>query len=339
MDTGFFIAEVSQKNNAQQNPLVVSKNNVFFIWFCIYKKELKMKKTILQRSQKEYAEFVEKKKKDQKLNFEPFVFDMEEHQRMIEKIMNEDSLIDPNLRCEKERLTKGFTADFRKPYDSVHKASIIKKDIESPLSKSQKISLEPMQQKAKEIIGDMGFEKLKDIYEAYSAYSATPNMMENHEFQKFMKDYELYTEKVTKVSAELMFKKKNQLKSSMNFSRFIEILYEISGIEFSSIRNKDHAFDDFIREKVLKKGVLLSNSTTLLDQSKQYESWFTEIDGFDIKEYLESKKSLFSTLFRKYEQNVPSFGIVIPLKNFTKFCQDLKITPDLLSTPECIKVY
>ncbi len=59
---------------------------------------------------------------------------------------------------------------------------------------------------------------MKDIYEAYSAYSANPYMMENHELHKFIKDYELCSEKVAKVSVDLMFKKNNKQKGCGNFS-------------------------------------------------------------------------------------------------------------------------
>ena len=74
----------------------------------------------------------------------------------------------------------------------------------------------------------------------------------------------------------------------VTLSRFIELLYEIAMIENSGTKNKDHAVDDYIRERILKKGGMEKSSEL------KHEQWFLEVDGFEIKEFIESKKSYFT---------------------------------------------
>ena len=75
-----------------------------------------------------------------------------------------------------------------------------------------------LQTRLKETIGKSSFEKLKDIYEGYSAFSGETNIMEGHELQKLMKDYELFTDKTTRVTVDLFFKRinKNKQKNTGN---------------------------------------------------------------------------------------------------------------------------
>ena len=57
------------------------------------------------------------------------------------------------------------------------------------------------------------------MFEAYSACSGNPEQLESHELQKLMKDYELYSDKVSQVAVQLMFAKGNKMKNCSRISR------------------------------------------------------------------------------------------------------------------------
>ena len=77
----------------------------------------------------------------------------------------------------------------------------------------------------------------------------------------------------------------------VSFVTFIELLCEVAMQDNPTIRNKDYAIEHFLRDKVLKKGIIMDNT-----QKLKYEQWFEEIDGFDVKEFMESKKAYLTNV-------------------------------------------
>ncbi len=61
----------------------------------------------------------------------------------------------------------------------------------------------------------------------------------------------------------------------------------MAALESPGMRNKQHAIEAYVRDKILKKGVIVENEPKL-----KYDQWFVEVDGFDIKELLNSKKTM-----------------------------------------------
>lgn len=135
----------------------------------------------------------------------------EEYYRKINRILRETEL-DSTLCSDATKWKKIASVDLKKT---------LSKNLQSASSKSaneaaKKVS-NSVQTRLKNTIGTASFEKLKDIFEGYSAFSGNANRMENHELQRLMRDYELHTEKTTKVSVELIFKKNNKHKNSSSF--------------------------------------------------------------------------------------------------------------------------
>ncbi len=56
-------------------------------------------------------------------------------------------------------------------------------------------------------------DRVKDVFEAYSASSDNPEQLESHQLLKLMKDYELYSDKVTQVTVQLLFTKGSKQKN------------------------------------------------------------------------------------------------------------------------------
>ena len=123
----------------------------------------------------------------------------------------------------------------------------------------------------------------------------------------------------------------------VTFDSFVEFLYKIAVIEIPDAKNPEHAIAHYIEERILRKGLTLPSGVGNLLGLK-YDEWFEEVDSFDFKELLDTKKVLLNTIYKKYQLNVPSIGSVIPLKSFLKFCHDVKIIPGLLSNSECNRV-
>lgn len=114
-------------------------------------------------------------------------------------------------------------------------------------------------------------------------------------------------------------------------------MYKIAATEIPDAKNPEHAIAHYIEERILKKGLTLPAAAGNLS-GMRCEEWFEEVSSFDFKELLESKKGLLSSLYKKHQQNVPSVGLVVSLKNFLKLCHAVKIVPELLSNSECNRV-
>lgn len=119
---------------------------------------------------------------------------------------------------------------------------------------------------------------------------------------------------------------------------------EMAKLELAHIENPNRSIDRYINDSILsKQGV-----TPTLTSKLNYEHWFYENETFGVKEFFDTQKSFLTNVFlsvkncfqlyKKYQINVPSVGEVIPQNNFLKFCQEKKITPDLLSNAECNNV-
>lgn len=104
------------------------------------------------------------------------------------------------------------------------------------------------------------------------------------------------------------------------------------------MRNPEHAIDHYVAECILKKGLISPTHSIGSESKPQYDAWFEEIDCFDIKELLDSNKSMIKSIFNKYCRNAPELGDVIPIDKFIVFCKAVSIIPELMSTPECTKV-
>eukprot|EP00826_Nyctotherus_ovalis_P059961 TRINITY_DN8384_c0_g1_i10.p1 TRINITY_DN8384_c0_g1~~TRINITY_DN8384_c0_g1_i10.p1 ORF type:complete len:255 (+),score=31.37 TRINITY_DN8384_c0_g1_i10:555-1319(+) len=162
---------------------------------------------IAQQCEKEYDEYANSVKRKVIGESEFVMPTPEEYYRKINKILRETEL-DSTLCSDATKWKKIASVDLKKT---------LSKNIQSANSKSAneaaKKTSNSIQTRLKSTIGTASFEKLKDIFEGYSTFSGNANRMENHELQKLMRDYELHTDKTTKVSVELIFKKNNKHKN------------------------------------------------------------------------------------------------------------------------------
>ncbi len=55
---------------------------------------------------------------------------------------------------------------------------------------------------------------MRDLFEQYSALSGKLHFMDEHEYQKFMKENKLINETLSKITLSLMFSKNNRSKES-----------------------------------------------------------------------------------------------------------------------------
>ena len=171
---------------------------------------MKLKTAIAQQCEKEYNEYSNSVKKKVIPDSEFVMPNPEEYYRRINKILREAEL-DPTFSSDLNKWKKVTSVNLKKTLNKDLKLASAKSTNEGSKKASNSI-----QSRLKNTIGTASFEKVKDIFEGYSGFSGSSNRMENHELQRLMKDYELYTDKTTKVSVELIFKKKNKHKNYSN---------------------------------------------------------------------------------------------------------------------------
>ena len=162
-----------------------------------------------KQAQKDLSDFKKSIKSDKNIESSFIMPTPEEYNRRINMILQEKKL-NNDLWIEKTKPKKENIEETKKAIEP--KAKIV------PIK--DKKNFESLQERLKDTIGTTSFERIKDIYETYSSYSGNPNTMEYHELQRFMKNYVLYNETITKVIVELLFKKKNPHKNySINLNK------------------------------------------------------------------------------------------------------------------------
>jgi hypothetical protein len=86
------------------------------------------------------------------------------------------------------------------------------------------------------------------------------------------------------------------------------MLYEFARLELGNT-HLAHAIDDYLRDRILRKGIIATN-----EQKSKYEDWEAEINSFELQEFLELKKPWLMGVCSETSRFVRS------LKNISSTC-------------------
>jgi hypothetical protein len=186
-------------------------------------------------------------------------------------------------------------------------------------------------------LGDRDFNRLRELFECYAGAISPLQMgkIESYQFHLFMKDHDLYTEKLDRTQANLKFFACNKTKS-INFEAFCRILCELALEKYPWEKNRSIALRQFVKHYVFSK--------KFYEKEKKFEKVLDEIYSPDVQDYLTNKKKMeyYSRFFDdnckrdRFEDEVKD---VIDLKQATKLSIDLGVIPDLISKVNFIKLF
>jgi hypothetical protein len=200
-------------------------------------------------------------------------------------------------------------------------------------SKTMKQSTTP-EEELLQVIGKDKFNHLRYSFEQYCAKSnpTKAHTMDSHQFHKFLQDNTMVDDKCTMVNADLLFCKGNKTKS-INFTKFCVILTDMAKCRYPEISSKITALESYLSDTIFHK-----NNSNCVEKNDKYEDWFIELEDKDLIKFLENNSTQLTNLFKKYVTS-PEANNMMTLKAFLKFCQDMKIIPDLLSHSDCTLMF
>ena len=120
-----------------------------------------------------------------------------------------------------------------------------------PYNWSHQANLENFLEKIKSDLGDRDYNRLRDLFECYAG-SVSPLQMgkiESYQFHCFMKDHDLYTDKLNRTQANLKFFAANKSKS-VTFEGFSRILIDLALIKYPWEKNRSVAFPHFVKHYI-----------------------------------------------------------------------------------------
>lgn len=196
---------------------------------------------------------------------------------------------------------------------------------------------EDFSEKVKSDLGDRDYTRLRDVFECYAGVVSPLQIgkIESYQFHLFMKDHDLYTEKLDRTQANLKFFACNKTKS-INFDAFCRILYELALDKYEWEKNRSVTFRQFIKHSVFSK--------KFYDKEKKFEKVLDELYSPEVQDLLRNKKKMeyydrfFDTNSKKENVDGETKDI-IDLKTATKLSIDLSIIPDVISKVNFIKIF
>eukprot|EP00357_Protocruzia_adherens_P016167 CAMPEP_0114993716 /NCGR_PEP_ID=MMETSP0216-20121206/12698_1 /TAXON_ID=223996 /ORGANISM="Protocruzia adherens, Strain Boccale" /LENGTH=732 /DNA_ID=CAMNT_0002357417 /DNA_START=141 /DNA_END=2339 /DNA_ORIENTATION=+ len=172
------------------------------------------------------------------------------------------------------------------------------------------------------------FKNVRLIFERY-ACMGTPldcTTMDLSQYHKFFSENNLFTESLTRTKVDLQFVKNNKSKS-VTFGRFVEILAEIARDHCGGELSPAIALEDYFLKFVFNRGSVFSKTMT-------YSDWHSELQQYDIVEYIEGQRHLLHAIFVTYRNMDSQSSNTIKLSDAIKFMNEFKISPDLCSTSD-----
>lgn len=204
----------------------------------------------------------------------------------------------------------------------------------SPVSRSSTFAKIPKNSLLDEQLGNdlISNFHLDDIRRLFMHYSSLNNIervdsLQLNQFHKLLEEFKLYTPKINRVKADLLFCKNNRSKS-ISFDRFIEILTQFAISSYPS-DGKFSVFEKYVLHQVLPKAENMRNF------QMDVEGWESEIEGLLIHPSISQRLNTLQNIFKLYS-NIKN---TVNLQGFLGFCQDLRLTPGLLTIQEIARLF
>jgi hypothetical protein len=192
-------------------------------------------------------------------------------------------------------------------------------------------------EKVKGDLGERDFHRLRELFECYAGAISPLQMgkIESYQFHLFMKDHDLYTEKMDRAQSNLKFFACNKTKS-ITFEGFCRILGELALEMFTWEKNRSLALRQFVKHSIFSK--------KFYEKEKKFERVLDELYTPDVQDFLRNKKKMeyFNRFFDenskrdKFDDQVKD---VIDLKQATKISIDCSVIPDLISKVNLVKLF
>jgi hypothetical protein len=148
-----------------------------------------------------------------------------------------------------------------------------------------------------------------------------------NQYHKLLDDFKLYTAKLTRVKADLLFCKNNRAKS-ISFDRFLEILTQFACWSYPS-DSKSGALEKYVLHQILPK------AENLRSFQLDVQSWENEVEGILIYPTILQRLNILQNIFKLYS----SIKNTLTIQGFLGFCQDFHLTPGLLTIQEATRLF
>lgn len=261
-------------------------------------------------------------------------------------LLTSDTLI--NQKAEELRKLKSELQQLRQNYQLTLQAAEELLPIESPLTSphmtspslskrsadSSKSASEAVLSKDQALyakltsrIGSDAMKTLKNIYMKYSTLQSYLSIekLELYQYHRLLTECRMYTKKLNKTAADLLFYKNNRAKT-INFWRFIEIVMVFSK-EMYREDEKYNALSNYVVN-------YLYNNSGLQQENAQILAWEQDLLTPEVIAIQNTKRPVMTAVFELYKTLETFHANRIMLTDFLKFLADFNYIPSLISKPE-----